>query len=126
MQAILHGPLDDVDIYIEPPARYACPASYVLKLHKAICRLHAPVKFKQEVVAWFRANRYQPVNDSGTIWIKRVQEKRNQEGSIVFHALYADDFLHFTDNPMLYQSFREDFQKLFDVQSGSVGIWGTR
>ena len=129
VQAFLHGHLDDVDIYIEPPARYACPASYVLKLRKAIYGLHqASVKFKQEVVAWFRANGYQPVNDSETIWIKRVPEKRNQEGSIVsggviIHALYADDFLHFTDNPMLYQSFREDFWTLFDVKSGSLSVY---
>ena len=129
VQAFLHGHLDDVDIYIEPPARYACPASCVLKLRKAIYGLHqASVKFKQEVVAWFRANGYQPVNDSETIWIKRVPEKRNQEGSIVsggviIHALYADDFLHFTDNPMLYQSFREDFRKRFDIKSGSVSVY---
>ena len=100
----------------------------MLKLRKAIYGLHAPVKFKQEVVAWFRANGYQPVNDSETIWIKRVPEKRNQEGSIVsggviIHALYADDFLHFTDNPMLYQSFREDFRKRFDIKSGSVSVY---
>ncbi len=25
VQAFLHGKLDDVDIYIDPPARYPCP-----------------------------------------------------------------------------------------------------
>ena len=86
------------------------------------------MKFKQEVVAWFRANEYQPANDSETVWIKRVPEKRNKVGKIVsggllIHALYADDFLHFTDNPILYQSFKEDFRKRFDVKSGSVSVY---
>jgi hypothetical protein len=107
VQAFLHGELDDVDIYIHPPARYACPAGYVLKLGKAVYGLHhwqAPVKFKQEVTAWFRDHEYQPANYSETVWIKRVPEKRNSMGSIVsggmiVHALDADNFLHFTDNP---------------------------
>ena len=71
VQAFLHGVLDDVDIYIRPPARYPCPPDCVLKLRKAVYGLHqAPVKFKQEVTVWFRANGYQPVNDSDTVWIK--------------------------------------------------------
>jgi hypothetical protein len=58
VQAFLHGILDDADIYIQPPAQFpSTPFGYVLKLLKAIYGLHqAPVKFKQEVVAWFKAN----------------------------------------------------------------------
>ncbi len=47
VRAFLHGKLDNVDIYIDPPARYQCPAGMVLKLLKAIYGLiQAPVKFK--------------------------------------------------------------------------------
>ncbi len=31
-QAFLHGVLNDVDLYINPPARYPCPPGHVLKL----------------------------------------------------------------------------------------------
>ncbi len=118
-----------MDIYFQPPARYACPDGYVLKLSKAVYSLHqAPVKFKQEVTAWFRDNGYLPANDSETVWIKRVLEKQNPMGSIVYggmiiHALYADDFLHFTDNPKLYQMFKDQFQKRFDIKTGSVSVF---
>ncbi len=55
VQAFLHGKLDDVDIYINPPACYPCPAGMVLKLLKAIYGLiQAPVKFKQEVIDSFK------------------------------------------------------------------------
>ena len=40
VQAFLHGKLDDVDIYINPPARYPCPVGWVLKLLRAIYGLH--------------------------------------------------------------------------------------
>ena len=128
VQALLHGSLDDVDLYIELPARYACPAGYVLKLRKAIYGLHPAVKFKQEVVACFLANGYMPAHDSETFWIKMVPVKLNWGGSIVsggliVHALYADDFLHFTDNPSLFQSFKEDFGKRVDVKSGLVSVY---
>ena len=44
----------------------------VLKLQKAIYGLiQAPVKFKQEVIDWFKANGYLAANDAQTIWIKR-------------------------------------------------------
>jgi hypothetical protein len=47
VQAFLHCKLDHVDIYINPPARYQCPAGVVLKLLKAIYGLiQAPVNFK--------------------------------------------------------------------------------
>ena len=44
-------------------------------------------------------------------------------GGLIVHALHADDFLHFTDNQTLYQSFKEDFGKQFDVKSGLVSIY---
>ena len=118
-------------IYIQPPARFACPTGCVLKLCKAVYGLHhAPVKFKQEVTAWFQDNGYYdwPANDSETVWIKTVPEKRTSTGSIVscgtiVHALYADDFLHFTDNPKLYQVFKDQFQKRFDIKTGSLSVY---
>ena len=104
----------------------------MLKLHKAVYGLHqAPVKFKQEVTAWFRDNGYRPANDSETVWIKTVPEKRTSTGSIVsggtiVHALYADDFLHFTDNPKLYQAFKDQFQKrLISRPDQCQCIWET-
>ena len=118
VQAFLHGKLDDVDIYINPPARYPCPVGRVLKLQKAIYGLiQAPVKFKQEVIDWFKGNGYLAANDAQTIWIKR-----NKTG-VIIHALYADDFLHFTNNKVLYQDFQKQFRKRFDVKTGSVGVY---
>ena len=35
---------------------------------------------------------------------------------------HADDFLHFTDNPVLYQSFKDRFKKRFEVKTGSVSM----
>ena len=88
MQAFLHGHLDVVDIYIEPPARYACPAGCVLKLRKAIYWLdQAPIKFKQEVAVWFHPKGYQPANDSETIWVKR-------EGGGGFDCIWRSDSLY--------------------------------
>jgi hypothetical protein len=77
-----------VNIYIQSPAQNACQEGYVLKLQKAVNCLHqAPVKFKQEVTAWFLDNGYLPANGSETVWIKRVPEKRNLMGSIVYGRL---------------------------------------
>ena len=46
-------------IFINPLARYPCPIGYLLKLLCAIHCLHqAPVKFKQEVIDWLKANGY--------------------------------------------------------------------
>ena len=121
-----------MDIYIQPQARLACPTGDVLKLCKAVYGLHqAPVKFKQEVTAWFQDNGYRPANDSETVWIKTVPEKRTSTRSIVsggtiVHALYADDFLHFTDNPKLYQAFKDQFQKrLISRPDQCQCIWET-
>ncbi len=98
----VHGKLDDVDIYINPPARYPCPAGMVLKLLKTIYGLtHAPVKFNQKVIDWFKGNGYLAANDAQTIWIKR------DKMIAIIHALYADDFLHFTNNKALYQDFQK-------------------
>jgi hypothetical protein len=118
VQAFLHGKLDDVDIYIHPPARYTCPAGMVLKLLKAIYGLiQAPVKFKQEVIDWFKGNGYLAANDAQTIWIKR------DKMGVIIHALYVDDFLHFTNNKALYQDFQKQFKRRFDVKTGSVGVY---
>jgi hypothetical protein len=114
----LHGKLDDVDIYINPPAHYPCPFGMVLKLLKAIYGLiQAPVKFKQEVIDWFKGNGYLAANDAQTIWIKR------DKMGVIIHALYADDFLHFTNHKVLYQEFQKQFKKRFDVKTGSVGVY---
>ena len=44
-------------------------------------------------------------------------------GGTFVHALYANDFLHFTDNPKLYQAFKGQFQKRFDIKTGSVSVY---
>jgi hypothetical protein len=118
VQAFLHGQLDDVDIYINPPARYPCPVGWVLKLLRAIYGLHqAPVKFKQEVIVWFKANAYTPANEAQTIWIKRDKNR------VLIHAIYADDFLHFSNDKVMYQDFQKQFKKRFEVKTGSVGVY---
>ncbi len=51
-------------------------------------------------------------NDAQTIWIKR-----DKMGMILqVHALYAVDFLHFTNNTVLYQEFQKQFRKSFYVK----------
>ena len=55
VQAFLHGKLEDANVYIKPPARYPCPEGNVLKLQRAVYGLHqAPIKFKQELIEWFK------------------------------------------------------------------------
>jgi len=89
-QAFLHGVLDDVDLFVRPPALYPCPPNHVLKLLKAVYGLHqAPPKFKKEVTDWLRLQGYNAANDSETVWILC------KEDNVLIHALYADDFLHF-------------------------------
>ncbi len=41
---------------------------------------------------------------------------------VIIHALYVDDFHHFTNNKVqvLYQDFQKQFKKRFDVKTGSV------
>ncbi len=66
---------------------------YELKLLKFIYGLHqAPVKFKQEVVAWFKANNYTAANSAETIWIW------SEGTSVLTHGLYAEDFPHHTND----------------------------
>jgi hypothetical protein len=91
-------------------------AGVVLKLLKAIYGLiQAPVKFKQEVIDWLKGNGHLAANDAQSIWIKR------DKTGVIIHALYADDFLHFTNNKVLYQDFQKQFKKRFDLKTGSVG-----
>ena len=75
------------------------------------------MKFKQEVIDWFKGNGYLAANDAQTIWIKR------DKMGVIIHALYADDFLHFTNNKALYQDFQKQFKRRFDVKTGSVGVY---
>ncbi len=44
---------------------------------------------------------------------------------VIIHALYAEDFLAFrvTNNKVLHQDFQKLFKKLFDVKTGSVGVY---
>jgi RNA binding exosome subunit len=118
IQAFLHGKLSDVDIYIKPPARFPAPPNTTLKLKKAIYGLHqAPIKFKQELIQWFQEQQYTPANEAKTIWIKRVDDK------LLIHALYADDFLHFTNSSSLYQQFQKAFRSKFDIKTGHVQLY---
>ena len=69
VQEFLYGKLEDVELYINPPARYPCHLAYLPKLLLAICDLHqGPVKFKQLVIDWLKANGYIAANDVQTIW----------------------------------------------------------
>ena len=116
-QAFLHGLLQE-DIYIHPPARYSCPPGHILKLLKVVYGLHqgpvTPVQFKKEVTDWMRADGYTPVNDSETIWIFRKDQ------GILVHAIYADDFLHFSNDPELFSQFKVKIQQKFDIKTGAV------
>ena len=65
----------------------------MLKLCNAVYGLHqAPVKFKQEVTAWFKDKGYMILNPiSETVWIKRLPGKSNQtnakgNGGVIMHA----------------------------------------
>jgi hypothetical protein len=71
----------------------------------------------EEMIDWFKGNGYLAANDAQTIWIKRDRM------GVIIHALYADDFLHFTNNKVLYQDFQKQFRKRFDVKTGSVGVY---
>lgn len=110
--------MDDVDLYIQPPALYPCATNQVLKLLKAVYGLHqAPPKFKKEVTDWLRSQGYQAANDAETVWILR------KDGNILIHALYADDFLHFSNNKNMYATFRDQIKKRFDIKTGEVGVY---
>jgi hypothetical protein len=51
------------------------------------------------------------------VWIQRSDK------GVLIHALYADDFLHFTDNSGMYQSFQKQFKKRFDIKTGSELVY---
>ena len=59
---------------------------------------------------WLQAQGYSAANDSETVWILR------KDRNVLIHALYADDFLHFSDNKDLYAKFREQLKKRFDIK----------
>jgi hypothetical protein len=123
VQAFLYGKLDDAEIYIKPPARYPCPDGWMLLLLKAIYGLHqAPVKFNKEVVAWFKGHTYLPANDAQTVWILRVKLPGRPD-QIIIHALYADDFIHLTNDTALYKAFQKAFNKKFEVKTGNVTVY---
>ncbi len=42
---------------------------------------------------------------------------------VIIHALNVDNFLHFTNNKLLYQDFQKQFRKSFNVKTGSVGVY---
>jgi hypothetical protein len=42
---------------------------------------------------------------------------------VLIHALYADDFLHFSSDKNLYASFRDEIKKRFDIKTGEVGVY---
>ena len=63
---------------------------------------------------WLRAEGYSPVNDLETIWMFR------NAGGILVHAIYADDFLHFSSNPELYSEFKSKIRQRFDIKTGDV------
>ena len=123
VQAFLHSPLVDVNLYVKPPARYPCPPGSVLKLLKSVYGLHqAPLHFKQEVIQWFKSQSYVPANDAETVWIKRIPATNTSADKLIIHALYADDILHFANDTALYQDFVKQFKKRFDVKSAAVGM----
>ncbi len=66
---------------------------------------------------WIRAQGYQPANDAETVWILR------KEGDVLIHALYADDFLHFSNNKNMYATFRDQIKKRFDIKTREVGVY---
>ena len=122
VQAFLHGVLDDATLFIQPPARYPCPPNRVLRLRKAVYGIHqAPLKFKREVVTWFRDNHYVPANAAETIWILRVPV-RNGKDKVLVHAVYADDLLHFYNDVQLFTHFTTEYKKKFEVKTAPAEI----
>ena len=79
---------------------------YLLKLLCAIYGLHqALVKFKQEVIdsdcLKATGNGYTAPNDAQTIWIK--QSEYHDCDRLPCHAIYTDDFLHYTNNKAMHK-----------------------
>ena len=114
-QGFTYGSLDDVDVYLYPPAGYPCPPGKVLKCVKSIYGLRqSPAKFHARMVSFFSTQGYEAANGAKTIFIKR-------EGrSVLIHALFVDDFLHFTNDTAMYQKFRKIYEKEFDLKVGDA------
>jgi len=51
------------------------------------------------------------------VWIFR------EDTNVPIHALYADDFLHFSNSKDMYATFREQLKKRFDIKSGGVSVY---
>ena len=73
--------------------------------------------FKEEVTDWLCLQGYNAANDSETVWILR------KEDNVLIHALYADDFLNFSNNKDMYAKFRGQLKQRFDIKSGDVGVY---
>ncbi len=56
-------------------------------------------------------------NSAETIWIL------SEGTSVLTHGLYADDFLHHTNDTAMYKRFQQKFAKLFEVKSGNVEVY---
>ena len=91
---------------------------------KALYGLHqSPDKFKKEVIAWFKENKYNGdnygVNSAETfqVWILRDWP------NVLVHGLYADDFLHQTNNTAMLLSFQKQFKKSFDIKLGNLSVF---
>jgi hypothetical protein len=116
-RAFFHGILDEVVLYIDPVALYPYASDQVLELWKAVCGLHqTPPTFKKEMKNGLRAQGHQVANDSKTVWISRNQE------NVLIHALWADDFLHFSNDKNTHARFRGQIKTRFVIPMGGVGI----
>ena len=86
-------------------------AGKVLKCVKSIYGLRqSPAKFHARMVSFFVAQGYTAANGANTIFVKRDGQ------SILVHALFVDDFLHFTNDTAMYQKFRKVYEKEFDLK----------
>ena len=109
-QGFTYGSLDE-QIFLQPPPGYPCPPGHVLLCQRSIYGLRqAPAKFHERLVKYFDSRGYVPVNDAKTAFFKR------RSSSFLLHDLYVDDTLHFDNDPAMYQEFREDYAKEFDVK----------
>ena len=91
---------------------------WVLKFIRAIYGLHqAPVKFKQQVIAWFKVNSYTPANEARSIWIRR------EKIAVLIYAIYADNFLNFTNTMIIRQCIMTFRNHLRSDLKCSVGVY---
>ena len=54
------------------------------------------------------------MNDAGIVWIL------SQGSSVLITACYVDDILQFTNDHKLYNTFRQSFEKTFDIKSSDT------